>query len=322
MCRGDNEERLIKVIIPGPLTTVQDAGRTGYMAQGFPVCGAADADSMEIGNVLVGNSPDAAALEITLGGFAAAVLSGTAVAVTGADAPFFINGVLAERYRMYYLKKRDYIYVGYAKAGCRVYLCVSGGISTEPFMGSRSTFLKIGMGGYKGRKLMSGDLIPMGDMPKLPKKRGVRSIAPPQFSETAVLRATVGPQDSMFPPEEIDKFFSSEYTVTPSSDRMGIRLEGPALSSLKGTDIISDGIACGSVQIPSDGKPIILCADRQTTGGYAKPVTVISADMPKAGQLVPGNKVRFVRVTPEEGYKAAIERSRYIKKLIKKLHRL
>ena len=322
MCCGDREERLIRIIIPGPLTTVQDAGRKGYMAQGFPVCGAADADSLEIGNILVGNSPDAAALEITLGGFAAAVLSDTAVAVTGAYAPFFINGVLAEQYRMYYLKKRDYIYVGPAKAGCRVYLCVSGGISVEPFMGSRSTFLKIGMGGYKGRKLKPGDFIPMGDKPKMPKKRGIRSITPPELSETAVLRATVGPQDNMFSPDEIDKFFSSEYTVTPSSDRMGIRLDGLALHSLNGTDIISDGIACGSVQIPSDGKPIILCADRQTTGGYAKPVTVISADMPKAGQLVPGNKVRFVRVTQEEAYKAAIERNRYIKKLTKKLHRL
>ncbi|MDD6094910.1 MAG: biotin-dependent carboxyltransferase family protein [Clostridia bacterium] len=322
MCSGDKEERLIKIIIPGPLTTVQDAGRTGYMAQGFPVCGAADADSMEIGNILVGNAPDTAVLEITLGGFAAEFLSDSVVAVTGADAPFFINGVPLERYRAYPLKKRDYIYVGPVKSGCRIYLCVSGGISTEPFMGSRSTFLKIGMGGYKGRKLMPGDMLPMGYVPKMPKKLGSRSVVPPEFSSTVTLRATVGPQDNMFSPEEIDKFFSSEYTVTPASDRMGIRLDGPFLNSLNGTDIISDGIACGSVQIPSDGKPIILCADRQTTGGYAKPVTVISADMPKAGQLVPGNKVRFVRVTQEEAYKAAIERSRYIKKLSKKLHRL
>lgn len=189
-------------------------------------------------------------------------------------------------------------------------------------MGSRSTFLKIGMGGYKGRKLMPGDMLPMGYVPKIPKKLGSRSIVPPEFSSTVTLRATVGPQDNMFSPEEIDKFFSSEYTVTPASDRMGIRLDGHSLNSLNGTDIISDGIAYGSVQIPSDGKPIILCADRQTTGGYAKPVTVISADMPKAGQLVPGNKVRFAKVTPEEAYKAAIERSRYIKKLSKKLHRL
>ena len=318
MSCGDKIERGLKIIIPGPLTTVQDGGRTGCMAQGFPVCGAADDDSMRIGNILTGNEPDTPVLEITLGGFAAAVLCDMAVAVTGADAPFFINGKQAERYRAFRLKKNDYIYIGSAKAGCRIYLSVSGGIAVEPFMGSCSTFLKIEMGGYEGRRIKSGDILPVGSASEIPYNISARIISAPEFPKTVSLRAMVGPQDDMFPSEEIDKFFSTEYTVTPASDRMGIRLDGPALNSLNGTDIISDGIACGSVQIPRDGKPIILCADRQTTGGYAKPATVISADMPKAGQLVPGNKVRFIRVTPEEARKAAMERNKALKKLEKK----
>lgn len=311
-----NAMRQLKIIIPGLLTTVQDRGRAFHMAEGFPVCGAADTDSMEIANMLAGNTPGEAALEITLGGFAAMACCNLVVAVTGADAPFMINGVTVERYQAHTLKKGDYIYIGYASAGCRIYLAMDGGIDVPCVMGSQSTFLKTGIGGYEGRKLASGDMLPLGE------SAGVRNIATrridvPQITKNVTLRALAGPQDDMFAPEELEKLFSSEYTVTLASDRMGLRLDGPALTALNGTDIISDGIACGSVQIPRDGKPIILGADRQTTGGYAKPATVLSVDMSLAGQLVPGSTVRFRRVSAEEAEAAVRNRHRAMEKLAK-----
>lgn len=317
MSCGDSLRQL-KIIIPGLLTTVQDRGRVFHMAEGFPVCGAADTDSMEIANMLAGNSPSKAVLEITLGGFSAVMCCDSVVAVTGADAPFMINGITVERYRAHALKKGDYIYIGYASAGCRIYLAVNGGIDVPAVMGSRSTFLKTGMGGYMGRKLAPGDLLPLGESAVV-RNIETRRMNAPKITKNITLRALAGPQDDMFPAAELDKFFSSEYTVTPASDRMGLRLNGPALTAVNGTDIISDGIACGSVQIPRDGKPIILGADRQTTGGYAKPATVLSVDMSLAGQLVPGSTVRFRRVNTEEVEYAVRKRYRAMKKLAKRL---
>jgi biotin-dependent carboxylase-like uncharacterized protein len=288
------------------------------MAEGFPVCGAADTDSMEIANMLVGNSVGAAVLEITLGGFAAQICCDSVVAITGADAPFMINGVAADRYRAYAMKSGDYVYIGYATAGCRIYMSVGGGIDVPTVMGSRSTFLKTGMGGYEGRKLKAGDMVPIG-IGKPVHNIEARCVEPMEIKKNVTLRALAGPQDDMFESAELDKFFSSEYTVTPASDRMGLRLDGPALKAVNGTDIISDGIACGSVQIPRDGKPIILGADRQTTGGYAKPATVLSADMSIAGQLTPGCKVSFKRITAEEAEKAVRDRAASMKRLSKRL---
>ena len=313
-----NAMRRLKIIIPGPLTTVQDRGRTLHMAEGFPVCGAADMDSMEIANMLAGNAPGEAVLEITLGGFSAMACDDMTIAVTGAEADFMINGMNVERYRAHTLKKGDYVYIGYATAGCRVYLSVGGGIDVPAVMGSRSTFLKTGVGGFEGRKLHAGDILPVGKSADL-RDISSRSVKPAEIMKNVTLRAMAGPQDDMFPAVELDKFFSSEYVVTPASDRMGLRLDGPALTAVNGTDIISDGIACGSVQIPRDGKPIILGADRQTTGGYAKPATVLSVDMSLAGQLTPGCTVRFQRVTAEEAEAAVKARNRSMIKLAKRL---
>lgn len=309
----------LKIIIPGLLSTVQDGGRKGYMALGFSQCGAMDEDAMRLANILVGNSPCDAVIEMTLTGLSAMALCDTAISITGAKAEIFINGEKTDMNRALLLSEGDYITVGQITDGCRSYLAVRGGIGVEEKMGSRSTFLKIGMGGFDGRKLQSGDVIPSRKTPPL-KNIKKRFASVPEKEETAVLRAVLGPQDDMFSAEELEKFFGREYTVTPASDRMGIRLSAPdAIKPINGSDIISDGIVSGSVQVPKNGQPIILCADRQTTGGYAKIATVISSDMHKCAQLTAGNKVRFEKISVEDAQKIRKEKTEYFNKLKKRM---
>lgn len=311
--------KALRIIIPGLLTTVQDGGRTGNAALGFSQCGAMDEDSMREANILVGNDDFDAVLEMTLTGISAEALCNLYVAVTGGAREVFVNGEKFSAYETVSLKKGDYITVGSITEGCRAYLAVRGGIAVPEVSGSRSTFLKIGMGGFEGRKLQTGDELPTEETLPLKNIKN-RKITPPKKEETALLRAIPGPQDDMFSAEELDKFFAREYKVLPASDRMGIRLSGDEpVKALNGSDIISDGIVSGSVQIPKNGQPIILCADRQTTGGYAKPVTVISSDMPKCGRLLPGQKVRFEKTDVETAQKIKKEKEKYFTVLKKKM---
>lgn len=309
----------LKIIIPGLLSTIQDGGRTGHMASGFSQGGAMDKDAMYLANILVGNDFDKAVIEMTLMGISAVACEDLTVSVTGGKADVYINGELSEQNRALLLKKGDYITVGQVTEGCRCYLAVGGGIDVPVQLDSRSTFIKIGIGGFKGRKLQSGDELPIGKTRK-PKNISARKVIPENFEEKTVLRAVLGPQDDMFSKEEIDAFFNREYKVTPASDRMGIRLEGDeAIKPINGSDIISDGIVLGSVQVPKNGQPIILCADRQTTGGYAKIVTVISSDMPKCAQLMPGKTVRFEKISVEEAQRIRSEKMKYFERLKKEM---
>jgi len=192
------------------------------------------------------------------------------------------------------VKKGDELKLGFAKDGLRSYLSVAGGFDLPLVMGSLSTNLKCALGGFQGRKLAAGDEIPL--------KRSVSSLETRSFSvhsqqNPLAVHVMLGPQDDYFTQDGIGSFFTEEYTVSPQSDRMGIRLEGVAVESKNGVDIISDGIAFGSVQIPAAGTPIIMMADRQTTGGYAKIATVISSDLDLLAQAKPGDKIRFHRVT-------------------------
>ena len=205
--------------------------------------------------------------------------------------------------------------MGAAKSGMRAYLAVAGGIVGEYVFGSASTNLKFAFGGHFGKKLQSGDVLaigtgafPLGDIDKW-------EIPESEYSKDAQLRVVLGPQNEMFTDEDIRLFLSQEYEVTAQSDRMGIRLSGEPLKSKNGMDIISDGIVFGSVQVPNSGEPIILMADHQTTGGYAKIATVISVDLPRASQLSAGNTVRFKSVTVEEAEQEAKKQKRFFDNL-------
>ena len=284
----------MRIIQPGPLSTVQDLGRTGHQSLGFPVSGAMDARALRIGNLLLGNPEGAAAIEMTMSGMTVEFTSPAVVALTGADMRAVKNGAPMPRWTAVYMHAGDILSCGAAAAGLRGYLCVAGGIDVPAVMGSRSTNLKCGIGGFEGRRLAAGDWIPYAAAYENAAGRGY---TPDEYPDLLILRAIPGPQDDMFTAHGLETFFRAVYTVTPSSDRMGIRLEGDAIEAKSSSDIISDGIAPGSVQIPASGKPIVLTADRQTTGGYAKIATVFSPDLSRLAQARPGTKIRFARLS-------------------------
>lgn len=306
---------MIEIITPGLLTTVQDFGRVGVMKNGFTQNGAMDRYSMTVANRLCGNCDSAPVLEMTVLGVTARFTQDTVVCVSGADFGAKINDKPIKRNKAYKINKGDILSMGAAKSGMRAYLAVAGGIVGEYVFGSASTNLKFAFGGHFGKKLQSGDVLsigtgafPLGEIDKW-------EISESEYSKDAQLRVVLGPQNEMFTDEDIRLFLSQEYEVTAQSDRMGIRLSGEPLKSKNGMDIISDGIVFGSVQVPNSGEPIILMADHQTTGGYAKIATLISVDLPRASQLSAGNTVRFKSVTVEEAEQEAKKQKRFFDNL-------
>lgn len=288
----------LTILSPGPLTTVQDSGRFGALGKGFSPGGAMDMDAMTVANLLVGNAPGVGVLEMTMLGITARFDCETVIALTGADMSTRLNDRPIARYASVAVHPGDVLTMGAASRGMRAYLAVTGGFDLPLVMGSVSTNLKCALGGFQGRKLKTGDELPLNQSgaPFLP-----RQVSPPEdYPDCISLRVLLGPQDDAFTPKGIDTFLGCEYTVTDKADRMGIRLSGEIIESKNGVDILSDGIAAGSVQIPASGTPIIMMADRQTTGGYAKIATVISADLSRAAQARPGTRIRFVRVTEAE----------------------
>lgn len=288
----------LTILSPGPLTTVQDSGRFGALGKGFSPGGAMDMDAMTVANLLVGNAPGVGVLEMTMLGITARFDCETVIALTGADMSTRLNDEPIARYASIAVHPGDILSMKAAKNGVRAYLSVAGGFDLPLVMGSVSTNLKCTLGGFQGRKLKTGDELPLNQSgaPFLP-----RQVSPPEdYPDCISLRVLLGPQDDAFTQKGIDTFLGCEYTVTDKADRMGIRLSGEIIESKNGVDILSDGIAAGSVQIPASGTPIIMMADRQTTGGYAKIATVISADLSRAAQARPGTRIRFVRVTEAE----------------------
>lgn len=301
----------IKVISPGALTTVQDGGRYGYQSIGIGVGGCMDMESYKKANFLVGNESGEAVLEFTLIGGMLQLTGDTVLALTGADMspkrngdPVLMNVPLA-------FQTGDVLELGMAKAGCRCYLAVSGGIDVPVYMGSRSTNLKCRFGGYQGRALQKGDVLDVGREGKSYEQVRDRQCRVEEYPGTVTVHVIEGPQEDYFTKKGKQTFYKGTYTVSDKSDRMGCRMDGPAVESCGGTDIISDGIALGSVQVPADGKPIVLLADRQTTGGYAKLATVCSFDIPKLAQCRPGDKVRFQKITLEKAQKKMREAGKH-----------
>lgn len=296
----------LKIVKPGFLTTIQDRGRFHYQKWGIPVAGAMDEYALRVGNLLVGNQENQACLEITLLGPEIEFWAPGLIALTGADLGAQLNGQSVETWTSFQVKEGDILRFTGIRSGCRAYLAAAGGFDVPVVMGSRSTYLRGKIGGLNGRALREGDVLEVNTSEQ--NSQWPPSRIPVEFrqqhSSTQVVRVVLGPQDDAFTPEGIDTFLHSEYTVTPESDRMGCRLEGPAITHREGPDIISDGIAMGSIQVPGNGKPIVMLADRQTTGGYAKIATVITPDLWKMAQAKPGDTISFAGVTLAEAHAA------------------
>lgn len=296
----------ILIVNPGLYTTVQDRGRKGYQEYGMPVTGAMDDYSFRVANILAGNNEYAAGLEATLNGPEIQFNTDTVVAITGANMLPRINGHIVPMWRAVRINRGDVLSFEFAKEGTRGYIAFAGGLDIPVVMGSRSTFVRGGIGGYEGRKLKANDEISLGKGNTSIEQLSDRIIPlqyVPVYKKCCIVRAVPGPQDDCFTEDSIEKFFNSEYEVTNEADRMGYRLAGPQLMHKAGADIISDGIDLGSVQIPGHGMPIVMLADRQTTGGYTKIATVISTDIPVMSQLKPGDKVSFKRVDVHEAHR-------------------
>jgi biotin-dependent carboxylase-like uncharacterized protein len=296
----------LRVETPGPFTTVQDLGRYGFQSRGVPVSGTMDPFALRLLNRLVGNPDGAAALEATVAGPTLVVEagpgagreSGILVALGGAECDARAEGVPVPPYRATFVPAGARLVVGPARRGARPLLAVAGGIDVPVVLGSRSTSLWGGFGGLEGRPLAAGDRLPVGPVPDAAATAARDGLSlleadRPALAPEATLRVVLGPQDDRFAAEALATFATEAYTLTTESNRMGARLAGPRLAHLRGADIVSDGTTAGSVQVPESGLPIVLLADRQTTGGYTKIATVVSADLPKLAQLLPGGVVRF-----------------------------
>lgn len=306
---------MIEIINGGMLSTVQDMGRTGVMKNGFTQSGAMDSYSMKLANGLCGNCLNAPVIEMTMLGISAKFTDEHIFALSGGNFDAKLNGEPIKTNKAYRANAGDILSVGSAVTGMRCCLAVSGGIDVPLVMGSASTNIKLGIGGFEGRKLRAGDVLKIGKADRVSVDG--RELSENVYKNTVDIRVVPGPQDDMFTETDIAFFTQQQYTVTSNLDRMGIRLIGIALKGKSGMDIISDGITFGSVQITASGMPIILMADHQTTGGYAKIATVISVDLPKLAQVRPDDKIYFKAIGIKEAEKLARKQKKYFERLFK-----
>lgn len=323
----------ITVINPGLLTTIQDLGRYGYQKYGIIVSGAMDTYSLRLANLLVGNKEGEAALEITLMGPSLEIEKGTLLAITGGDLSPTINGEPIPMWRPVYLHKKSILRFGACKSGCRSYLAVAGGYDISEVMGSKSTYLRAGIGGFQGRGLQKDDVLQL----KSPKEESLKIMeslsqkhSSNLFSSTSwylrkksiikdsqniKIRVIRNRQFDQFSLDSKKQFLNCSFKIAHQSDRMGYRLHGPALKLEKPLEMISEAVALGTIQVPPDGNPIILLADRQTVGGYPKIAQIATVDISKVVQSKPGDRISFEEISLEEAERLYIEREKYIQNL-------
>ncbi len=307
----------IQIISPGLLTTVQDDGRYAYQRFGMSISGVMDQFSSHVANFLVGNAPVEAVLETTLMGPSMEMQGDCVIAVTGADMAPQINGKPVPMWQTLPVSKGMVLSFAALASGARSYIAFAGGIDLPEVMGSRSTYAKAKVGGLEGRPLRAGDVLRVNRLQKSLDLKRIRVPEQhiPKYPAQQVLRVVLGPQDDYFTKEGIDTLCTAQYTVSKECDRMGYRLEGVPIAHKESADIISDGIMIGSVQVPGNGLPIILMADRQTTGGYTKVATVISTDLPKVAQAKAGDRFRFQVVSVEESQQILVEQAKRMQAL-------
>jgi antagonist of KipI len=294
---------MIRILEPGALTTVQDLGRPGHLRYGIPPSGPMDRTAFIVANRLVGNADGAAGLECTVLGPRFEAQTPCAIAVTGAAMPVTVNGAEAPAWTTLLVKPGDVVKLGPARAGVRAYVAFSGGVDVPLALGSRATYLRGRLGGLAGRALRKDDRLAVfaAPCPAVRRARAGVSASPDPAPE---IRVVLGPQADRFTDEGIATLLGNDYEMLPQSDRMGARLRGPRIAHTRGHDIISDGIALGSIQVPGDGQPIALLVDRQSTGGYTKIATVCSVDIGRLGQVKPGHRLRFRAIDLAEAHQA------------------
>jgi antagonist of KipI len=304
----------IRIVKPGLFTTVQDRGRYGYAHLGISPCGAADAVSLKIGNLLVGNDEYAPALEMTLLGATIEFEGWAKVAITGAKCECKVGSNSVTSNAPVEIAAGSVLQCGSTTDGARCYLAVQGGIHVPTVMGSASTDIRGRFGGHQGRRLQTGDVLQVGCASQSYHRR-LRAGAVEELRSHGPIRVTSGAQRNWFSDETYARFFANSYAISEQSDRAGLRLKGDAISTRESKQLLTDGIPLGAIQVPQDGQPIILFVDQQTTGGYPKIANVIAADMHRIGQLRPRDEVRFSEASIPQAIEALRVRERWLKEI-------
>lgn len=310
---------ICEIIKPGLNTTIQDDGRYGMQKFGIIAAGAMDQFSFQIGNLLVGNKSNAAAIEVAMFGPKIRFLQGAVIAITGADLSAKVSGKTIPLFKSIQVERGDLLEFGQPKIGSYAYIAFHGGIDVPLKLGSRSTDVKSKLGGYEGRPLKKGDRLQLGPVRGVLHRfsgRGLRNAYIPDYQTKKKIRVILGPDQHLFPNESIETFLSGKYIVGRQANRMGYRLTGPKLTHINTADILSDAILPGTIQVPANGEPIILLADRQTTGGYARIATVISTDIRHVAQKKPGDEIGFEPVSLAEARAAYLQEENFLKKIV------
>ncbi len=297
---------------PGMLTTVQDLGRPGFGALGVSPSGAADPVALQLGNLLVGNTPGAAALEMTLVGGRYFFPEGGVIALAGADFGATLNGQPLEMWIPHAVRPGGTLEIGLTRAGARCYLCIAGGIQVEQFLGSASTHLLSGLGGFAGRALRKGDVLQFAAPEHMIRGRRISTRVLQSLQPRKCLRVTRGPQAEWFSESATHDFFASTFRVSEDSDRLGLRLNGTSLALESPREMISEGVSLGAVQVTPSGQAIILFVEQQTAGGYPKIANVIGADLFRVGQLRPREEITFAQISLGEARALWIEQQRLL----------
>jgi biotin-dependent carboxylase-like uncharacterized protein len=305
----------IHVQSPGLLTTVQDLGREGFGPLGVSPSGAADPVSLRLGNLLVGNPQDAAALEMTLLGGTFLFPQAASLALTGSDFGATVDGRPLDPATAIDVTPGQILRVASTRSGARCYLCVQGGIAVKPFLGSASTHLLSGLGGYEGRALRKGDVLQIGHARSSSRRKTLTAEALRRLGAHKLLRVTPGPQSDRFLASSLQAFYAGTYRVAEDSNRMGLRLDGSSIKCDAGGEMITEGVSNGAVQMAAGGSPIILFVEQQTTGGYPKIANVISADLHSVGQLRPRDEIRFEQVNWETARSLLLQQEKLLASL-------
>lgn len=302
----------IRVEAPGLLATVQDLGRSGFGPIGVSPAGAADPLSLRLGNRLVGNPENVAAVEMTLLGGTFVFSQGAIAALAGSDFGASVDDAEIASGESFEIRAGQTLRLGSSRSGARCYLCLQGGIAVPIFLGSASTHVLSHLGGFDGRPLQKGDVLNIGDFSAPFRKRVIAPRVRDYLALFNVLRVTPGPQAEWFSEHSSRAFYSSSYRVAEQANRMGLRLEGAPLAEEVKRPMITEGVSLGAIQVPSSGLPIILFVDQQTTGGYPKIANVISADLHRVGQLRPRDEIRFEQVAFDEARALLLEQEKLL----------
>ena len=303
---------VLEAIDGGFLSTIQDNGRKGYLRYGVPHSGAMDPYAHRVSNILLSNPTDSATIEVTLSGARFKILTDTIMVVTGADLGCELNNVEVEPWQPFPVPAGAILSFTRTYSGMRSYIAIVGGFETPLVLGSRATYTRAKLGGLAGRKLYVGDRL-RSQLASMPERYSAFRCPPsliPHHSSHVELRVVLGPQDEHFTSAAIEIFLSASYKISDQADRTGYRLTGPQIAHKRGADILSDGNPLGAVQVAGDGMPMVLLADRGTTGGYTKIATVIGVDIPKLAQACPGDHVTFAEVGLEEAQNLLLAQER------------